>query len=441
MNLCIHKLFDMKLRTKQTIVRNTIILFLFSNFSLKAQNKNNEPEVLSNLNKKEEPPITISNILFGGVLIKKKVNKRVYYFPNAFEWFPAKTIEGFTFNPQIKFTQNLDSNRFFTLTPSARYGFENQRFQADIESQFFYNPKKNGLISISGGKSIEQIQSESTLSSLNNILHTFLFKENFLKVYERTYLEIGHSFSPIKDFLFSSNISWNNRNPLNNLKKFEEDDDYTSNNPLNKELPNTAFEMHQAFILQLKLRWQFEHQLVKKRGDLVSQGKYPGITLSYSNALSNVLGGDVSYQKIAITLEDEYALGNTKGTWLMEVGDFLTKRKLTFVDFNHFKGKQTFYGRFSNDQFQLLNYYSNSTSGIYFQAHYEHSFQPLTKSQKFKLKPVLGTHYLYTETSGHYIEFGGGFSKVLDTWRVNFFSSFLNGDYQNTGFRIGFVFD
>ena len=76
-----------------------------------------------------------------------------------------------------------------------------------MESQFFYNPKKNGLISISGGKSIDQVYSESTLSSLNNTLYTFLFKENFFKAYERTYLEIGHSFSPIKNFLFSSNAT------------------------------------------------------------------------------------------------------------------------------------------------------------------------------------------------------------------------------------------
>jgi len=430
----------MKLRIKRILVRSTIMLFVCSIFNLNAQDKNSKYGV-SNHNKKQDKPITISSILFGGVLVKNKAKRRVYYFPNAFEWFSVNTIEGFVINPQVKFTQNLDGNRFFTLTPSVRYGFENHRFQANIKSQFFYNPKKNGLVYISGGKSIEQIYSESTLSSLNNTLHTLLFKENFLKVYERTYAEIGHSFSPIKDFLFSSKVSWNERNPLNNLERFEEDDYYTSNNPVNSELSNTAFKMHQAFILQLKLRWQFRHQIVKKRGNLVSQGKYPSITLSYSNALLNVLGSDVSYQKIAVTLKDEYILGKTKGAWLVEIGDFLTNNELTFVDFNHFKGKQTFYGNYSNDQFQLLDYYYNSTSAIYFQAHYEHSFQPLTKSKKVKLKPVLGAHYLYTKTNGHYIELGGGLGKALGAWRVDFYSSFRNGDSESTGFRIGLVFD
>jgi hypothetical protein len=431
----------MKIRAKQILVGTTIILFIFSSINLNAQDKNNDSSISSNINKKKDNPITLSSILFGGVLIKNVVNKKVYYFPNAFEWFSANTIEGFAINPKVKFTQNLDNNRFFTLTPSVRYGLGNNRFQADMKIQFFYNPKKNGLISISGGKSFEQIYEESTLSSFNNTLYTFLFQENFLKSYERTYVEIEHSFSPVKDFLFSSNVSWNHRNPLNNLNRFEQNNDYTSNNPANIELSNTAFEVHQAFILQFKLRWQLGHQLVKKRGDLVSQGKYPSITLSYSNALPEVLASDVSYQKISATLEDEYVLGKTKGTWLIEIGDFLTKNELTFVDFNHFKGKQTFYGSYDINQFQLLDYYVNSTSAIYFQVHYEHSFLPLTKSKKNKLIPSIGAHYLYTEIGGHYVELGGGFGKALGAWRVDFYNSLRNGVYESTGFRIGLVFD
>ena len=431
----------MNLIAKRILVRNTIFLFLLSSFSLNAQDEKIAPEDSTNINKNKDATITVSSILFKGVLIKNIAKKKVFYFPNAFEWFSANTIEGFAINPQIKFTQNLDSHRFFTLTPSVRYGFGNNRLQVDMESQFFYNPKKNGLISISGGKSIEQIYKESTLSSLNNTLHTFLFKENFFKAYERTYLEIGHSFSPIKDFLFSSNVSWNNRNPLTNLKKFEENDNYSSNNPLNEQLSNTAFEKHQAFILQFKLGWQLGHHLIKKRGNLVSQGKYPSITLSYSNALSNVLGSDVSYQKIALTVKDEYVLGETKGTWLMEIGDFLTNNELNFVDFNHFKGKQTFYGSYNSDQFQLLDYYFNSTSAIYFQAHYEHSFPPLTKRKKTKLKPLIGAHYLYTEIGGHYVELGGGFEKTIGAWRIDLYSSLRNGEHESLGFRIGLLFD
>ena len=430
----------MTIRVKKNLVYSAIIFFLLSSIHLYGQASKFDSEFSQYINNKEVKPITISNVLFKGVLIKNAASS-VYYFPNAFEVFSANTIEGFTISPQLKYTHNLDSIRFLTLNPSVRYGFGNNRFQGDVKTHFFYNPNMKGQLSISGGRSFEQIYGESTLSSLNNTLYTFVFLENYLKAYERTYLDIKHSFAPIKDFLFSLNVNWNHRNPLSNLGRFEQNENYSSNNPINEELPNTSFEEHQAFVLHFHLRWQLGHQLIRKRGNLVSQGKSPSISLSYANALSGVLSSDVSYQKLAATLKDEYTIGKTNGTWLIEIGDFLTKNELTFVDFNHFKGRQTFYGSYNIDQFQLLDYYSMSTAAMYLQAHYEHSFHPLVKSDRIKLKPVIGVHYLYTEFAGHYVEFGFGFEKAFGTWRVDLYNSLLNGVYEKTGFRIGLVLE
>ena len=111
-----------------------------------------------------------------------------------------------------------------------------------MKTLYFYNPEKNGLLELSGGRAIEQLYDESTLSAFNNTLYTFAFSENFLKAYERSYIEFSQTISPFNNFLLSTTFSWNERNPLNNLTKYEDDEDFTSNNPENVELANTAFE-------------------------------------------------------------------------------------------------------------------------------------------------------------------------------------------------------
>ena len=389
----------------------------------------------------EANSIGFPNILFSGVLLQNKGKNQTWYFPNAFEWFPANTVEGFVINPQVKFTQNYEDGRFYSLSPNIRYGFGNERFQAQLKTQYFYNPTRNAVLSLSGGRAIEQLYGESTLSALNNTLYTFAYEENFLKIYERSYLELGHRFSPLKNFLLSTSIGWNERSPLSNLVSFEEEGIYAANDPTNVELPNTAFAKHRAVLLEAELRWQMGHRLTRRRGQLNSEGDYPALTISYVNATDAILGGNVAYQKLSVGVQGEYKVGQTRGTWFVEAGDFLKQDQLTFVDFNHFKGRETVYGPYGNDQFQLLEYYRYSTADFYVQGHYEHHFSPLRKSGKSRIQPVAGAHYLYTDAGGHYVELGVGVDAILKFWRVDFYNSWREGKHESAGVRLGFTIE
>ena len=275
-------------------------------------------------------------------------------------------------------------------------------------------------------------------------MSTFALNENLLKIYERTYVELGHTFSPVKDFLLTTNVSWNERNPLENLTKYEENEDFTSNNPENFELDDTAFTRNNAVLVEGKLRWQLGHQMVRQRGELVSKGKYPALTLSYINATDAILGGDVSFQKLAFSVQDDFEIGDYSfGKAFVEVGDFLSQDNLTFVDFNHFKGKETVYGTYDIDQFQLLEYYQNSTADFYVQAHYEHYFRPFYFIyDELNYRPVAGIRYLYTEAGGHYAELGIGMDKMFSgNWRVDLYNSFRDGEHESFGVRVGLNFD
>ena len=385
--------------------------------------------------------VGVANVLFSGVLLQNKDKNQVWYFPNVFEWFPANTVEGFVVNPQLVFTQNLKGGRFFSIHPNLRYGVGNERFHLQLKTQYYYQSSTNGSLVVSGGRGIEQLFRESTLSALNNTLYTFTLDENFLKIYERSYVELQHAFSPLQNFLLTTGLSYNERKPLSNLPRYEEDEKFTSNNPENAELMNTAFVAHKAVLFEARLRWQIGHRRLRKQGQLISEGKYPALTIHYAHATDDILGGELSYQKLAFSIQDEFKLGKGYGKGFVEAGDFLSKDNLTFIDFKHFKGKETVYGTYDNDQFQLLEYYRNSTAEFYIQGHYEHFFGPIRGGAKSKFQPVASLHYLYTDSGGQYVEVGIGMDRILKYWRIDFYNSWRKGEHENFGLRLGLRWD
>ena len=385
---------------------------------------------------------TMFNLLFSGLLFENQKKKQTWFIPSLFELFPPNTVEGFVSHLQVSFTQHLQDGKFFTLKPGLRYGVGNKRFQAQLAAQFYYAPSRYASIQLSGGRMVEQFNRESTLNALNNTYYTYLLQENFLKIYQRSFVEIAHTFAPRKDFLLTSTISWNNRNPLQNLPKYqEEESEFTANNPVNDQLPSTKFEEHQALLWQVVLRWQLGHQLVRYLGSFKSISKYPAISLFYSGGVSDVLQSDVSYQKIALQVAGSFTKRKWgTGKYLLESGDFISDEKLSFMDFQHFNGQRTVYGDFGLNDFQLLDYYRYSTTSFYIQGHYEHQLNPLLlRKGRTALHPVVRVNYLYTPSAGPYWEFGVGLSKILKFWRLDFYNSWRGAQHERFGVRFGVI--
>ena len=218
---------------------------------------------------------------------------------------------------------------------------------------------------------------------------------------------------------------------------------FTSNTPLNNELTNTAFEQHQALLWKAQLRWQIGHQLIHHRGAWKYIGKYPAISISYSGAISGILNSDLSYQKIALQITDNFKVGKWGfGKFLLETGDFISKDRLSFIDFKHFNGKRTVYGDFDIGDFQLLDYYQYSTTNFYLQSHYEHQLHPLSfRNGNTKIQPVISLNYLYTPSDGSYWEFGVGLNKIFKFWRVDFYNSWRGSKHESSGVRFGVIIE
>ncbi len=384
----------------------------------------------------------IAQLLFSGTLIRNEKKNQTWYIPSLFEFIAPNTVEGMVVNLQTSFTQHLKEGKFYVLRPGLRYGFGNQQLQARLEAQYYYQPSRMALLKGGIGRYASHLNPTNTLGAINNTFFTFVQEENFLKIYGRTFVEVAHSFAPVKNFWWSTKLSWNQRTPWQNLPRYEDDEAFSSNAPENLERPNTAFEEHQALLWETELRWQFDHQMIRRRGELVSVSTYPAISLLYAGSLSGVLGSTQSFQKIALRISQQFQTQRWgSGKFLLESGDFIAKEQLSFVDFKHFNGRRVWYGDFGLGDFQLLDYYQNSTSNFYFQGHYEHLWKPLLQSKRARIQPVISINYLYTSTTSSYWELGIGMNQLLGKLRVDLFNSWREGQHERIGIRFGFVFE
>lgn len=394
----------------------------------------------------EQSPIRsgkLQRLLFAGLAFQQTDKQRFWYVPSLFELFPANTVEGFVANPQVSFTQHLKDDRLYQLKPRLRYGFGNKRLQADLQAFFYYQPERKAYLQVAGGRTVQSFDKEHTLSAFNNTISTFLQELNYLKIYERSYVELTHSIAPTKSMLLTAGINYSARKTLDNLPRYGENSVYLSNEPSNAEQSQTAFEPHRSLSFHAALRWQKGHQYKWERGELVSVSPYPAITLSYTAANADWLNTDLTYEKIALRLSEDYSATNWGRTQvLLEVGDFLRKEALTFVDVKHFNGNKTTYTSFGIENFQLLDYYQYSTANFYFEGHLEHQLTPISiLGGKRELVPVLRVNYLYTATAQSYWELGMGVGKLLNNLRVDVYNSWQQRKHDAIGVRLGFTFD
>ncbi|MFK7952747.1 MAG: DUF5686 family protein [Ekhidna sp.] len=391
--------------------------------------------------KKKQKKMNVPQLLFNGVAVPDDSRNRSWFIGPVLDLLQYNTIEGLVFNPRVSMTQQLNEGKFYAIKPNLRYGFGSERLYGQVSTLYFYNPSRFGSFSLNGGNFVKQFDQKSTLTPFGNSYSTLLLKENYLKVYESTFLEISHSFSPIRNLQLTNHVFWSSRSSLKNLEKYNTaKGDYLSNVPVNKEVTRTAFDDHQVFFQQTEVRWQPNLSYEYERGKLLATNQSPAIILRYKSAHSSILGSDLSYQSISVGIEGNVQAGSLgEGEFSIEGGNFISKDSLSFTDFTHFQGNRTSYTTYESGTFQLLDYFTESTYGHYFRGHYTHKFGQLTNRRGINpFQPIIESNVLLKDELS-YFELGIGLQGMTKPWRVSFYNSWQNGKHDRSEIRFGFV--
>ena len=361
------------------------------------------------------------------------------------------TVEGAVLNVGVTYNkENQETNKSFTIKPTIRYGFASEKLYGQVTGNYLYNPLKFSRVTGGAGHFVSSFNQTESPPPVWNSLYTLLREQNYLKMYQKTFVTGRYNTELTNGFFVGASFEYEDRQPLTNATRFTlknwENKQYTSNVPVNAELADASFTRNQALAVSFSMQFRPGQRYINRPNEKwVLPSKYPTFRFNYTKGLAEILGSDVDYDRLALTMSDRQELG-LLGTsnYNVQVGTFLNRNQLWLMDYKHFAGNRVLYaGGFGG--FQLLDYYRYSTTHRYLEAHFSHEFNgfifnKIPVFRRLKLQEVATLNYLNTEQSKHYLEVGVGIEHIFKILRVDFITSFQSQEKVGSGIRIGFGF-
>ncbi|MEO1652543.1 MAG: DUF5686 and carboxypeptidase regulatory-like domain-containing protein, partial [Bacteroidota bacterium] len=387
------------------------------------------------------PNFNLLNFVFGGAAIRSGQKGRLYFKP-LLELVNFNTVEGLVLDYWLRYEKKLPKARKLTIAPHIRYGFANEEFQSQLKVDYSWRIKP-GKLSLSGGRYVEQLARFPQIEPLYNTLYSLLREENFLKLYQKSYIQASFSQEWVNGFSTVVGLEYARRQALVNNSNYTWRDvgerDYTPNNPFNVEQPLSIFPDHDALLLQLGLRFAIRQEFLQRpEGKEITATRGPIFELYYRGGFA-----DLNYSLLQGRIRDRFSLGVVgRSELLLEGGIFLNNDFLAFPDFHHFAGNRTFIlQRERPGNFQLLDYYTYSTQDQYIQGHFMHHFDGLLLGlipgvRNLNWNLLFAANYLSTPSLQNYVELGLGIEKIFNLIRIDWYHSLNREENSIHGFRL-----
>ena len=337
------------------------------------------------------------------------------------------TVQGYNISVRSNYTKLYNEYKnFISFNGLVNYSVESDRIRGKLFGKYKFNAINNAEFRFDIGSKTEQFNSENPITKLQNSISSLLFEKNYMKIYDKAYIDIGYSRELFNGLFFKSNLIYEDRKVLFNNTDFvilpRESINYTSNNPLNPNATNTSpFINHDIIKFNIGFGISFGEKFMSYPDFKVNieNSKYPKLFLEYTKGFNSSIS-NYNFDHLNIRINQEL---NLKSIGVLNynyiVGTFFKNKTVSFVDYKHFNGNQTNINSRGNyiSSFKNLEYYDYSTSNDYFEYHLEQNFKGYVLGKipfvnKFNFNLVLGAHGISISKNKNYFEFNSGISNL-----------------------------
>ncbi len=407
------------------------------------------------INKKNNK-VTFGKIALLGYDYRNRFKNRNWGFNSIISMVDFNTVDGWSLNfkPYIyKYADSLSIPWFpkWDVAAKLRYSINNTKLYGEAKGTYTFEFFNFQSIRYEGGHITEQYNPD-VISPLVNSIYSLSLKENYAKLYEKTYLNLNYGANINTFFRVSAGFEYAHRKALSNTTDYswskDDEKSYTSNNPLLPDNDDPAFATHNTLTLNLGIQFFFKRNYSTYPDlRLYHRSNKPVLTLHYKKSVSG-LGSSVNYDYADFQVTDKIDFKNFGNShYKLVVGGFFNTDSMSFIDYKHFNGNQTIFLRNKTlSSFNSLEYYKFSTQKAFFEAHYEHHFDgwvvnKLPLVRKLKFQTLVGVNFLYTEEKKDYTELFFGVENIFNMFRVDFVGQYTQEDKFSPQFRIGMDLD
>ncbi|UXX80003.1 DUF5686 and carboxypeptidase regulatory-like domain-containing protein [Reichenbachiella carrageenanivorans] len=355
------------------------------------------------------------------------------------------TVEGYNFIYELAYTKTFENKTWLEVTPLIRYGFSIHQLQSKLKTTYKFGDQS---LALEGGRYMYQINSKVPIYPIINSLTTLMLESNYMKIYQKEFVALNYKHQISDKYRVGISAEYANRIPLENQTNHtwfnQSDKMYTPNAPINVELGQTNFVVHQAFLTGVKFSMKpWQKYYIKNNEQQAINHTSPEITVAYDNAIP-LADAEISFHRWSIEVEQSLDVGiRGRLNYRAGGGGLLAKDSISFLDYNHFMGNRTPVQDIDVvKSFRLLPYYNFSTSRSYFNLLTHYQFRKLFLSRfkfarKRGVKESVFVNYLGTESSLNYAEAGYSIDNIFRLFRIEGVAAFQDGVYLDWGIRFG----
>lgn len=401
---------------------------------------------LDSLDRKENK-LTLNKILLTGYSYSKSFEKKTFNISSLAENIQFNSVEGWNASLNSTYEKEYEDRRTKSYEGNIRYGFSNEHVNGFLSATSRYNPIRHAHWTVKAGTDVVQFNDNNPIGSFLNTLYSLLDERNYMKVYEKYFASATHTSELFNGFRLSLGAEYSDRIPLTNTSYYTFNNIsnriYTSNNPLDPFDDAPFFTRQQSMLISAGVRIRFAQKYVTRPNEKINIGsEFPGLFFNYKKSLPNIFSSDndFDFATCGISGEKSFHLAG-KLSYRIEAGKFLNAKRLGFMDAKHFNGNQLLFTTIGNESFYLLDYYSESTTSPFLEAHIEHDFGGLIFNKipllrKLKLSEIGQLNWKTTEDGVSYYEISAGIQK-LGVFRASYTFSFSGSKPSVSGLVIG----
>ncbi len=367
------------------------------------------------------------------------------------------TVQGWIISSGFSFFKSKEEpNQKMRINTNLEYSFSEKKLRPTLSYYKRFNNINYKTLRVEGGWKTQQFNENNPILPITNSFSTLYFKDNFLKIYDKKFVTVKFSQDLITGLHLKTGLEFAARSPLRNTdfrSWTKKDKIYTSNNPLQPFNENSdAFEKHHLWVFNLSTHITFGQKYINRPDGRinVSTKNYPKFQLTYKKGL---LGSKENFNFDYAEIHTNYHKKmSNKGDFGMSItaGKFLNAANIALADYKHFNGNQSYVSGIGEnlDSFNLLPYYSHSTSKQFFELHAEHNFKGYIMNKiplinKLRTQLVVGYHQLSLPEQKPFMEFTAGLSNVgfgkFRLFRVDYVRAY-QGDFIKDGVVFGLAF-
>jgi hypothetical protein len=365
----------------------------------------------------------------------------------SFKNFDFNTVDGYKYKQKFEINFKLDPNQQLTIIPEIGYAFNRNAAFASVNSTFKDIFWKNGTVVLGFGKESRDFKtSPSGINPLLNAASSWLFAENYMKLYETTFLKMDVSQRVKEKLTLSATLDYNQFAPLENNVEylFTENRDFSPNLPPGYTTDSPEIMAQKSFVYTIGASYyKRQRKPWLQESPFIFMKDFYRFGVEFKQGVQHIFSSVSNFSQIDFNYHQQANISPSAGIDIYaNAGHFFNKGQMHFSQFKHFKTNEIpLMLNFFTRTFQLMNDYEPSSNQSYL------TFGSEIRTEYILLRYLsfintntwsesLHLNYLTTPALNSYWEAGYSLNSLIFVGNVGVFTGFKGSKFESVMLKI-----